>query len=107
MKWVNRLSATLLGLIGIGIIREFFSRYDVLVFDKNDVEEARQEQSRQINPIDLRGTPTHECICGCRAFFVKTIFDNYEIGTYFLDMQCVECGALLTAPTPLDREIQE
>jgi len=29
------------------------------------------------------------------------------LATYFLDMQCTECGALLTAPTPLDREITE
>jgi hypothetical protein len=35
------------------------------------------------------------------------MFDNYEIATYFLDMECTECGALLTAPTPLDREITE
>jgi len=34
-------------------------------------------------------------------------FDNYEIATYFLDMECVECGNLATAPTPLDRESQE
>ncbi len=40
MKWVNRLAATLVGLVGIGVIREFFNRYDVLVFDKNDIEEA-------------------------------------------------------------------
>ena len=110
MKWVNGLAATLVGLIGIGLIREFFTRYDVLVFDKDDVEEARQENAKEdlkLNPIDLRGTPTHACVCGSIHFYVRTIFDNYEIATYFLDMQCVECGALLTAPTPLDREITE
>ena len=105
MKWVNRLAATLVGLIGIGVVREFFSRYDVLVFNKNDVEEARQE--KDWNPVDLRGTPTHACICGSTHFYVRTVFENYEIATYFLDMQCTECGALLTAPTPLDREITE
>jgi len=105
MKWVNRLAATLVGLIGIGVIREFFSRYDVLVFNKNDVEEARQEKNW--NPVDLRGTPTHACICGSTHFYVRTVFENYEIATYFLDMQCTECGALLTAPTPLDRETTE
>jgi len=109
MKWVNRLAATLLGLIGIGIAREFFNRYDVLVFDKKDVEEARQEhpQEQKINAMDLRGTPTHECVCGSRIFYVRAVFDDYEIATYFLEMQCVECGSLATAPTPLDREIQE
>jgi hypothetical protein len=105
MKWVNRLAATLVGLIGIGVIREFFSRYDVLVFNKNDVEEARQESNW--NPVDLRGTPTHACICGSTHFYVRTVFENYEIATYFLDMQCTECGALLTAPTPVDRETTE
>ena len=55
MIWVNRLAATLVGLVGVGVIREFFSRYDVLVFDKNDVEEARQEMDEsKFNPIDLR-----------------------------------------------------
>jgi hypothetical protein len=105
MKWVNRLAATLVGLVGIGVIREFFSRYDVLVFNKNDVEEARQESNW--NPVDLRGTPTHACICGSTHFYVRTVFENYEIATYFLDMQCTECGALLTAPTPVDRETTE
>ena len=108
MIWVNRLAATLVGLIGIGVAKEFFSRYDVLVFDKNDVEEARQEMDEsKFNPIDLRGTPTHACVCGSQHFYVRTMFENYEIATYFLDMQCTECGALLTAPTPLDREITE
>lgn len=35
---------------------------------------------------------------------VKVMFDSdsYEIGMYHLDMECMGCGALLTAPTPLD-----
>lgn len=108
MKWVNRLAAALLGLIGIGVVRDFFTKYDVLVFDKNDVEEARQGQSEEgFNPVDLRGTPTHACICGSTHFYIRAIFEDYEIATYFLDMQCAQCGALLTAPTPLDREITE
>ena len=108
MIWVNRLAATLLGLIGIGVIKEFFNKYDVLVFDKDDVENARQSGDLEdLNPVDLRGTPTHACICGSQHFYIRAVFENYEIATYFLDMQCTECGALLTAPTPLDREITE
>ena len=108
MEWVNRLAAILVGLIGIGVIREFFSRYDVLLFSKNDVQEAREEMKRSNpNPLDLRGTPTHACICGSKHFYIRAVFDNFELATYFLDMQCTECGALLTAPTPLDREITE
>jgi hypothetical protein len=60
-----------------------------------------------VSGMDLRGTPTHECICGSQIFNIKAVFDNYEIATYFLDMECVECGNLATAPTPLDRESQE
>lgn len=105
MKWVNRLALAVTGLIGVGIVRDFFSKYDVLVFDKNDVEQARQDQ--MVSGMDLRGNPTHECICGSQVFYIKAVFDNYEIATYFLDMECVECGNLATAPTPLDRESQE
>jgi hypothetical protein len=54
--------------------------------------------------MDLRGAATHVCPCGSNQFFVRVIFDDYEIATYFLDMQCVSCNSLLTAPTPLDRE---
>ncbi len=31
------------------------------------------------------------------------MFDDYEISFYFLEMECAECGALATAPTPIDR----
>lgn len=54
--------------------------------------------------MDLRGTPTHVCPCGSQQFYVRCQFENYEIAAYFLDMQCVLCGSLLTAPTPSDRE---
>ena len=111
MKWLNRLSAILVGLIGVGIIRDFFSRYDVLVFNKEDVEQARENQENDnqtdpSNPIDLRGTPSHQCVCGSNQFYVRAIFDDYEIATYFLDMICVNCGSLLTAPTPVDRKTE-
>ena len=105
MRWVNRLALALTGLISIGIARDFFSKYELLVFDKKDVEQARQDQ--MVSGMDLRGTPTHECICGSQIFNIKAVFDNYEIATYFLDMECVECGNLATAPTPLYRESQE
>lgn len=105
MKWVNRLAATLLGLIGIGAVRNFFDKYEILVFNKEDVDEARAEQD--FNAMDLRGTPTHVCVCGSNQFYIRAVFDNYEIAQYFLDMQCVSCGNLATAPTPVDRESME
>jgi hypothetical protein len=53
--------------------------------------------------MDLRGTPTHVCPCGCFVWNVKVTFYDYEIVQYFLDMECANCGSLATAPTPEDR----
>ena len=100
MKWLNRLAGLVFGLISVGVVKNFLSKYEVLVFDKKDLAEDNQEQSG----LDLRGTPTHVCTCGSRIWYVKSVFDDYEIATYFLDMVCAECGNLATAPTPLDRE---
>jgi hypothetical protein len=30
--------------------------------------------------------------------------EDFEIATYFLDMECVSCGSVATAPTPVDRK---
>ena len=53
--------------------------------------------------MDLRGTPTHTCPCGCQIWNVKVIFEDHEIATYFLDMECANCGSVATAPTPVDK----
>ena len=50
----------------------------------------------------LRGIPTHVCLCGCRVFNVKCMFEDNEISMYFLDMHCADCGSPATAPTPED-----
>ena len=102
MKWLNRLAAVLLGLISVGAVRNFLDKYEVLVFDKNDLGEDEEPTA-----LDLRGTPTHTCTCGSQTWYVKTVFENYEIATYFLDMLCSECCNLATAPTPVDREKME
>ena len=111
MKWLNRLAALLFGLISVGIIRDFFDKHDIIVLDKQDLEEVddmkdivKLRPDNYDHAMDLRGTPTHACPCGSNIFNVKVIFDNYEIATYFLDMECANCGSLVTAPTPLDRE---
>jgi hypothetical protein len=57
--------------------------------------------------MDLRGAPTHLCVCGCNIWNVKVIFSEYQIATYFLDMECANCGSLATAPTPVDIEGME
>jgi len=55
--------------------------------------------------MDIRGEPTIVCPCGCEIWNLKTMFDDDgEIGMYFLDMECAECGTLATAPTPIDTE---
>lgn len=83
--------------------RNFFENYELLVFSKEDLDELRVTNDQ----MDLRGTPTHMCVCGSEIFDLKVVFDNYEISTYFLDMECANCGNLATAPTPLDREKME
>jgi hypothetical protein len=35
---------------------------------------------------------------------VKVMFEDYEIAMYLLDMECVVCGAIATAPTPIDNK---
>jgi len=48
------------------------------------------------------------CPCGCEIWNLKTIFDDDgEIGMYFLDMECAECGTLATAPMPEGTEIKD
>jgi hypothetical protein len=56
--------------------------------------------------MDLTGTPTSVCICGCNLFRTVVTFDEetYEIAMYSLDGECLECGTRLTLPTPLDKE---
>jgi hypothetical protein len=102
MKWLNRLAALLIGLISIGAVKTFLSKYEILVFDKDDLGEDEEPTA-----LDLRGTPTHTCTCGSQVWYVKAAFENYEIATYFLDMICADCGNLATAPTILDRENME
>jgi hypothetical protein len=52
--------------------------------------------------MDMRGTPTHVCVCGSTLWNVKAMFEDYEISMYFLDMECALCGSLATAPTLVD-----
>ena len=116
MKWLNRLAALLFGLISVGIARTFLDKYDVILLDKEKFENQDDgEEEKDMGDIihlrpqnydhamDVRGTPTHICPCGCNIFNVKAIFDNFELATYFLDMECANCGSLATAPTPVDR----
>lgn len=115
MKWLNRLAALLFGLTVVGLIRDFLDKHTVIVFnDEEDFEEDEDmdeilnlRPENYDNAMDLRGTPTHVCACGCNIFNVKVIFNENEIATYFLDMECANCGSLATAPTPVDLDYRE
>lgn len=72
------------------------------ILDINDLRPENYDHA-----IDLRGTPTHLCPCGCNIWNVKVMFEDFEIATYFLDMECANCGSMATAPTLLDREKME
>ena len=52
--------------------------------------------------IDLSGIIIHECICGSDMWRVIVTFQDYEIASYMLDMECFHCGTRATAPTPID-----
>jgi C4-type Zn-finger protein len=46
----------------------------------------------------------HECpVCESNIWNVKVIFEDYEIATYFTEMECSVCGSFAKAPTPIDK----
>lgn len=56
--------------------------------------------------MDARGIPTSQCpSCACVFFKAIIQFDptDYEIGLYYLDGECRDCGTLVTLPTPIDK----
>jgi hypothetical protein len=102
MKWLSRFLVLVAGTMSAISAKKFFDNNTLLVFRNEDLVDSQEPES-----LDLRGTPTHACVCGSVVWNIRAVFDNYEIATYFLDMECVECGSLATAPTPLDREGME
>jgi len=119
MEW------TILSLLLLGLylayskikykVQLFLQTYEIFLVDKEDTERegSHSNDILDLRPesydksIDLRGTPTHVCPCGSQIWNVKVIFEDFEIATYFLDMECVSCGSVATAPTPVDREGME
>ena len=114
MKWFSRFSALMFGLLTLGVVKDLLERNRVLVINDEDEhdEDCEEQGPRDINSLrrpqdynhamDLRGTPTHVCPCGSIVWNLKAIFEDGEIATYFLDMECANCGSLATAPTPID-----
>jgi hypothetical protein len=54
--------------------------------------------------FDLQGLPTTACICGCKVFTINVMWDDEDrtIAWYDLQQKCKDCGAISTAPTPID-----
>lgn len=113
MKWLKGLASILSALLAVGVVRDFFSKNEIWVVNKEEVEDlVNPKDISDLKPdysqsMDLRGTPTHLCPCGSDVWNLKVMFDNFEISSYFLDMECANCGSLATAPTPVDKEITE
>ena len=93
------------------------NKYDFGFYYINKAEEAivneeidyimQKKEEAESKKLDLRGNPTHECVCGSKVWVVYATFNDYEIGSYFLDMECSNCGTYATAPTLLDKERME
>lgn len=70
--------------------------------DSIPVSEWKPDYSKSYG--DLRGTPSHACVCGCEVLIIKAVFVDNEIALYFTDAECAQCGTKLTAPTLADEE---
>lgn len=105
------------GIVTLGTLNGLMESDKIIIVPEDFFEEepeiATIADIKDLKPdnydhaMDVRGTPTHLCPCGCNIWNIKAIFDDFEIATYFLDMECANCGSLATAPTPLDREHRE
>ena len=108
MKWFSRLSALMFGLLTLGVVKDLLEKNRILVINDEYDDEDEEDINSQMRPhnydsaMDLGGTPTHVCPCGSMVWDLKVIFQDGEIATYFLDMECFSCGSLATAPTPID-----
>jgi hypothetical protein len=119
MKWIILILSLLLAYLVYSRIKDkiqlFLQTYEIFLVDKEDVERegTHTDDILKLRPesydksMDIRGTPTHVCPCGSNIWSLKAIFEDFEIATYFLDMECVSCGSVATAPTPVDREGME
>jgi hypothetical protein len=110
MKLFKIIAGILTALAGFSFARKVLDKYDVGIYYVDKEEEKKIIEENAGTPktsIDLRGTPTHQCVCGSEIWNLQVAFDDYEIATYYLDMECVNCGSIATAPTPIDREVEQ
>lgn len=57
--------------------------------------------------LDLTGSPTMVCVCGSKMWQLNIMWDEETraVGWYDLKQTCFDCGAIATAPTPIDEEM--
>lgn len=65
----------------------------------------RQLKADYSGNLDHADEVRHECCCGSFVWTVKASFDDYELASYFIDMECAVCGSFAKAPTPLDKPL--
>ena len=70
----------------------------------NDPKSILEIKTDYKNAFDLSDTIMHTCVCGSNMWRVIVMFEDYEISSYFLDMECFSCGTRAKAPTPIDKE---
>lgn len=70
---------------------------------------SERKSIRQLKPdftgsMEYEGQVLHECpVCDSFVWNLKASFEDYELSSYFLDMECASCGTYAKAPTPLDK----
>lgn len=55
-------------------------------------------------PFNFGNEVMEQCVCGSTMWWAVVTFDEGEIASYFLDIQCFECGSRAKAPTPIDED---
>lgn len=74
----------------------------VMMEESKDIRELLHGNDYK-NSMDMRGVPMGDiCVCGGEIFHALVAFQNREICFYFLDGECINCGSLVTLPTPID-----
>ena len=121
MTAIGKLALTAVGVFAGIYLKNFLEKNHILIIQKDEVDDSYEEDQDESlikdsivnlkpetyeNAMDLRGTPTHVCACGSPIWNLKVSFEDNQISSYFLDMECVNCGSVATAPTPIDRENQ-
>lgn len=67
------------------------------------MSDIRDYTGEHTGAVDFGDTIMHECFCGSNLWQIVVSFEDYEIASYSLDMECLECHSRAKAPTPIDK----